>query len=314
MRFLIALFAFLGSSFSLIAQTNLVRDSSFEIYDTCNVTFWSIDSLTYWFNPTNGSPDLLTPCNTHGGFQTPSNYFGFQTPKTGISYIGFCPFSLNTPCREYLATKLRQKLANQRIYKIRFYLSMAEESFVSIDNIGILFTKDSIVPNGSTFTIDSIPQLITPNNVFLTDTSIWTMFEFYYTAVGYERFFTIGNFKDDSHTNYEGLYGATAGDSYYYIDDVSVRQLPDSDTSVYPVDSNIVSIPSILTESSSTWIIQHLPSHSNVMIFDELGRVIMKEDNYQNGFKFSGFPAASYFYKVQFPDGSIRKGKVIYLK
>jgi gliding motility-associated-like protein len=87
------------------------------------------------------------------------------------------------------------------------------------------------------------PQLVSAAHVYLRDTLNWTLISGNYIAQGGEKFITLGNFKDDLNTDTLRLNNLSS-ESYYYIDDVSVRPCD----SVYT--SSSLTIPNIFTPNN----------------------------------------------------------------
>jgi len=90
--------------------------------------------------------------------------------------------------------------------------------------------------------------------------------------------------------------------------------LPDSDSSGKPVGLTGLNPVTLLNGTNSTWQVQHLPAGTEAIICDELGRVILRTDNYQNDFSFQELPSACYFYKLQLSNGEMKGGKIIYVR
>ena len=128
---------------SLHAQTNLVRNSSFEMTNTCATgAYWGIDTLwfdnastyhtaQYWRSPNYESPDYYNSCQTDGfNLSIPGNWFGYQYPHTGNAYIGITTYSLNPvfnshgEFREYIQTQTTKKLEPGALYCGQFYISL----------------------------------------------------------------------------------------------------------------------------------------------------------------------------------------------
>jgi len=73
-------------------------------------------------------------------------------------------------------------------------------------------------------TLGYIPQIQLDTTALLLDTMEWSKISGVYTAVGNERFLTIGNFYADSQTDTLSHLGTWIL-GYYYIDDVSVYEI-----------------------------------------------------------------------------------------
>lgn len=315
-KIIFILFLFIGINSK--AQINLVRDSSFELTDTsCHPPSsvpWNIDCLYFWYNPTDFTPDYLSANNIIGGgfYATPKNSPGYQIPHSGIAYAGLDMFSTTqTPGNiENVATKLLQTLKKGKLYKINFYLSLADSSRWAIDNIGVLFTKDSIVWSTSDWNIDSIPQVVSPTGDFISDTVGWTKITMYYVANGYERYLTMGNFKISTNTNYIQISNTHTTDAYYYLDDVSVYQLPDTITPPPPVDTACsLKCNNLLLYGVNKLMFKQLLANTQINIYNSIGVLVYSSSNYQNDW----IPpeAGLYIYEAACSSGVQRRDKFV---
>jgi hypothetical protein len=96
--------------------------------------------------------------------------------------------------------------------------------------IGTYFSNDSLCYSSSQTTLPFTPQIENPLTNFITDKVNWTPISGQFTASGGEIFITIGNFYSGSYydsVGHGGLIWTGGGHpgTYYYIDDVSVREL-----------------------------------------------------------------------------------------
>jgi hypothetical protein len=208
------------------SQVNLVPNSSFE--DTLLISgqnFYLEHHITNW----NGGRGYFN-ANQVGSFgSVPSNDAGHQYPRTGNAYCGIYTYLKNTyPIRQYIQTKLNQKLVNNKKYKVSFYVSLGDTLHAFCNSIGAYFTADSsdIFIGG---VLNQIPQIQNSVHNNLSDKTNWTLVCDTFVANGNESWITICNFYNDSISNPVALdsvcsmpngWGCGA---YYYIDDVSVE-------------------------------------------------------------------------------------------
>jgi len=90
-RLIVIVVLLVASSFGLNAQ-NLVLNPSFEQIDTCYRDAFGGDHYIAknWTDPDDKSSDFFHPCAPNYFFgSVPDNTFGFQYPRTGLSYAGF---------------------------------------------------------------------------------------------------------------------------------------------------------------------------------------------------------------------------------
>ena len=127
--------------------------------------------------------------------------------------------------RDYLQGRLYQTFVSGKQYCVTFYTVLEESSDYAIANIG------AYLDNGGIDNTDSagcaapqtvyIPQV--ENTTIIYDTMHWVKIEGTFTAIGTEKFITIGNFRDKAHTNYVPYISLCGcGYAWYFIDDVSV--------------------------------------------------------------------------------------------
>lgn len=242
--------------FQLSRAQNLVADSSFEANSKVPVLLSSIGLNASWSSPSWGTTDLLCECGKKlkdkSEAQVPHNPFGTQKANTGKCYAGFYLFS-HADYREYLITQLNQPLIGGNKYELTMYISLADYSRAAIYRMGVVFLNAK--PN---YTSSDVIRNINPVNVPLknqvgTDTVNWHQIVVEYEAHGGEQFLLIGSFDiyDYDETNARPPKGVrtkinqrTDRDAYYYIDDVSLHQLPPPvvakfDTVVAPIIDTI---------------------------------------------------------------------------
>jgi len=128
-----------------------------------------------------------------------------------------------------MATSLSETLETDSFYLVEFYLSKSEKSIPACDCIDVwmLDSNNLVLPTplvDNSF-IEGNPQLHSPENVFLSDTINWMRLAWTYKATGNENMIIIGNFSTDEETSYIS-FPETHLASYYYIDDVTVKKIP----------------------------------------------------------------------------------------
>jgi len=192
------------------AQNNLVADPSMEIhyYVPHPIPNQYCDSLgiysTHWRSPNSKSPDYIHAniiCNFPWwpySASVPWNGRGWQWPKEGKAYYFLGTFSYfeshdTTRQNESIIGDLIQPLEAGKTYCLSFYLTQADVFNLTMDQIGIFFSKTDYYT--SLPTIDSIPQLVIRFGEFFTDTANWVLFSGKYTATGGEKYITFGTFE-----------------------------------------------------------------------------------------------------------------------
>lgn len=244
------------------AQTNYVLNGSFEYVTTCPNTMTNsgvspntFDPNKYpddWKKPTNGSADLISNCynaynpatNPNGPYVwTLDNIGGCQNPQEGQNYMGFAASGASIhggPFREMLQCTLSTAVAPNGLvagqcYTLEFWVSLADLSERATP-IHVNFSGGSAAPTqyatspGYFGTMNLVPNLITPT---VTNTTGWDHIVMPYTALGGEKYMTIGFFEDESSPNIitvtpnssscSSISNPRVSDyAYYYIDNVSL--------------------------------------------------------------------------------------------
>lgn len=243
--------------FEIKAQStfNLLIDSSFEKYNFLPESQYinKINTmLPFWYQPTTGTPDFFHTQSNHFMFTLPySKYFyslnnciNYQMPKSGNGVGGLIVSNVYDTIRkhknyyEYLQTKLAQPLNKNHHYFVRFYANRDHCSSMAVSNLGAYLSQDSIRNyngidslNFTDFKEKIVPQIYNKDFVVIEDTVNWTSVSGVLKAKGGERWLTIGRFNDLVYNeiiydtfNQFGVYFSSS--SYYYIDDVSVTEIP----------------------------------------------------------------------------------------
>jgi hypothetical protein len=72
-------------------------------------------------------------------------------------------------------------------------------------------------------------------------------------------------------------------------------------------------IPTLLT-NDQTFFITSLPENSSLTLYDSRGRLLYREENYQNEFSVINLNAGMYFYQLTLPDQTVQNGKFCVVK
>ncbi|HSH66244.1 MAG TPA: gliding motility-associated C-terminal domain-containing protein [Bacteroidia bacterium] len=270
--------------FTLIAQDNLVPNFSFENNSACPTGPDQLANTTDWYSCNAESPDYFNSCQlVPFSYGIPFTLNGYQQARTGQAFAGIHVFGETpSPRREYLQVKLNDVLKTDTDYKVTFYVNLANNSSVSITQLGAYFSTNAVSDTGS-LPLPFTPQILSPAGNYLTDTASWIQISGTYTASGGEQFITIGNFKDDNTTDTLQLTNAPIL-SYYFIDDISVTQFDSSPEA-----------PNVFTPNedgmNDDWVIRNLPKNSQIKIYDRWGVIVGGVENpegIQGTFKWDG--------------------------
>ncbi len=151
---------------------------------------------------------------------------GVEYPANGLTYAGIISFIKTSETKEYFYQQITTPLISGKSYYVSFFVSLADRVPYAIKNIGAYFSVSQPSASVSNTFIAANPQIIN-NNGFLTDTVGWTKIEGYFTALGGEKYISIGNFNSNANTDtlFVNSYNPHPGAldySYYYIDSVSL--------------------------------------------------------------------------------------------
>ena len=234
--FYILFFVFILNFFqykSSFAQTNLIFNNDFEVYDTCpsgpsNPADFEINHCLGWYAPTDsGTSDYFNACNTTS-VGVPVNFFGYQNAYSGNAYCGLFVYAIDfqgRQYREYIQSKLNQQLLAGKKYHLSFFVAFAGYSY-AISKIGATFSTTPI--NRTDYQpLVATPQVINTSG-FITDSVNWTKIEGTFFAQGGEDYITIGNFENSSTTDTLNVdpsiyqFGIVGDLSYYYVDGIEL--------------------------------------------------------------------------------------------
>ena len=220
------------------AQINFVKNPSFEQYSLCPnyydeakyCNFWiSIDTAWNppdWAHCKNGVPEYCNICATDYKVSVPYNTRFYHYPRTGDGMMQMQMYfnSADTAySRDYLQQHFSQTLFAGHQYNVCFYAVLERASHVAVNNLGVYFDDGTIDTTRYPSWTQSqyAPQIVDTN--IINDTLNWIKIEGTFFANGTEKFMTIGNFSNRSHTDttIASPY-STFAISWYLIDDVSV--------------------------------------------------------------------------------------------
>lgn len=238
------LLTFLFFSVSIIGQTNLVPNPSFETYTSCPTAFSQVHKAVPW-EATNGSSELFNQCGTATA-NAPNTAYGYQAARTGSAYAGqYFMNGYGTSNREYIQSPLSATLTTGSCYLVKFYVNSVNKIINYACNNFAAHLSVGGYTTGFTAATSYTPQVFLVNNPIVKDTLHWKEIGGIYTAVGGEDHITIGNFKDDAGTDTLKTNNGTISAAYYFIDDVSVQQITTPtwklrDTLIFSGDSVLI--------------------------------------------------------------------------
>ncbi|MCA6363420.1 MAG: hypothetical protein IM638_10310 [Bacteroidetes bacterium] len=194
-----------------------------------------------WYQTTKGTPDYFNSWqSSHVGFATKNA----RTGKGRMGIIaGVCHHSpaswliYQNGYSEYVSTRLTQPLEAGKTYCVRYYTALDRKSNFAAARMGALLTRDSmLMPEYEQQIWQQQPQVMNDSNRYITANMGWVMICDTFIAKGGEEFLTLGNFDfyrpRNIHKVNHKLHGGIRWSpmdkfAYYYIDDVSVTEVPD---------------------------------------------------------------------------------------
>lgn len=221
---------------------NVIANSSFEEFTFCPKNYFRYPNvfnqcLNNWYSPTKGTPDYFNDCSrSRSG--VPNNFAGVAEPLDGSGYVGFClatnPSLIHANInftQEYIATRLDYQLQKNKRYCIEFYISLADYSLYTINEIGIYFSKKKIKKR-TTKNLPYKPQILFKCDHINNDRS-WVKLSNVFIASGNEEFLAIGNFQKPYEIDYKKRNlcirkNKILNNAYYYIDAVTIYPLSDN--------------------------------------------------------------------------------------
>lgn len=204
---------------------NLVFNGSFETRSPTPLVVQSLNSAAGWISA-GGSPDFFDGTGINYGY-------GPQTAFDGVGFAGI----LNSPPTvggvnqtiqyEYLQTQLICELLPGMVYTLSLRVNLSDIAYRATDGLGMHLSADQSGnrPTGPSFLpITLTPSVANPTGNYITDKTNWVLFQGTYTAVGGERYLTIGNFSQSLALAIPPpSSGGWADFGYFFIDDVRVE-------------------------------------------------------------------------------------------
>jgi outer membrane protein OmpA-like peptidoglycan-associated protein len=290
---------------------NLVVNPGFEKYDKCPEDY-TPENLSHklvpgWTYPTRATPDYFNRCSPRN-VGVPKNFAGESQPHGGDGYMGAILSGTAESYREYIQGSLSAPMIQGKEYCIRFYFKLASYSRFAVDQMSLYFT-DMEIRNDINVNLSYTPQITNRIGLFLDNIDEWEEFCTVYTAVGNERFFVIGNFRNYDNTNYvvtdkNVVNLRNKAYAYYFFDDVIIS----------PLD-NCLNCPCVLHDFESRVIETHYtggqdPMSGKVSKIISDGRIrigllggtppyMVSWNNKMTGLELRNLPAGKYVYQAR---------------
>ena len=210
-----------NGTFTTRHPENVVANPGFENHPTINRSKTSFNKeVTSWL-PASGTPDFfITPAAARGG----------------IAFSGIRIYSISKDI-EYIQNKLNHRLLKDHKYCFSAYVKLGPSS-IATDAFGVYFSPNAI--QFKSIEDANIQPDLRLDKEFLTYKSRWMVLQCVYTANGTENWMALGSFKPIDSVKLFQLPGG--GDSYYYIDDVSLVPIGRDDECPCNIDGSSPSV------------------------------------------------------------------------
>ena len=258
---------------------NLISNPGFEskgnaAYTGTGFDYFQFFSVENWIAPTMGTSDYFF--KSQWGFNIdPNEYGGTVLPSEGIAFAGIIPWVKNREYREYLQGELNEIPQKGKTYRFSMKISTGNLCEKMVVELGVYFSGKRVVDKNTKFTINYNPQVKLDLGVLNANPEKWTSISGTFVADGTEKYFTIGNFNEDSATVLYSREGITNPMNwcYYYIDEVQLEEL----------NSNSITNAAVSVSSgSASFSDQVAPGKTLVShhIFFETNKAILKSEAY----------------------------------
>jgi len=154
-----------------------------------------------------------------------------------------------------IASELVEHLEKDKRYCLSYNLSLADVSKYATNNFGVHFSKREIYEEDADALIKS-DVILPSNNVVQKNMSTWTNVCVPFTAKGFEKFITIGNFHASNKTATEnmkkpkGISQNQMPMGYYYIDNFNLVEIG-RDSECTCAEEKLVEGPKIIYSKQS---------------------------------------------------------------
>ncbi len=308
------------------AQTNLVSNPSFE-YTTWDNTYITVLNFVDWITPPNGgsSPDgfknyALGNCIPGGCWGNQHTVGGDTYAFAGEKFVGGVAYYIqgtqqNT--REYIHQELNTELIAGHVYSIGMAIKFGSRMKYIIDSFG-MFISDTAI--GPTLTyplyglISATPQV--QLTLPLADSAEWTVLRSDYTALGGEKYITIGNFTPDSLLNISinplndpsDTHLFAKYSSYFFIDSVFIVDYDTTSSSASVAEiKNFLSF--ILYPNPASDFVKIEMKEGvrvdEIILFDVQGRKVRNFPSEERNLDIQGISTGEYFLHVKTEMGTV---------
>lgn len=312
-------FSFLFFLFSTLfcGSQNLVPNGDFELFTSCPTGAGQLNLANPWIDPTGATSDYFNSCAPIASTASvPNGTLGFwQNARSGSAYAGlFAMQNIGSEYREYIQIQLTNPMDTGLCYDVAFYVNLMNSVKKGCNNMGAYISKTAITASPPNV-LNYIPQILLTGNSPIIDTVNWIKISGIYTALGGEKYITIGNFNNDSSTVTQIIDAASPYDiAYYYIEDVSVKLCSGIGVSEYFESSPFALFPN--PNNGNMFLNYSIKPNdkASIKIYDAIGKLIQENnlDSSNNQLQInSKLNKGIYFYQIIINDQSVKNGRII---
>jgi outer membrane protein OmpA-like peptidoglycan-associated protein len=184
-----------------------------------------------WTTATSEKADLYSKNALYPEVGAPKNSMGTSNPKDGKNYAGISTFLVaSKDGRMYLTSGLDGYLEKDKKYCLSYSISLADGARFATNNLGFHFSKKPIYDEDKGVILKE--DVIYPqNNKVQSNSESWEDICVWFSATGFEKFVTIGNFTSSTRTVTQKVNipndfkGEPQNMGYYYIDDLRLVEI-----------------------------------------------------------------------------------------
>jgi len=214
-----------------LAAQNMVLNPGFESrQETVQNGLWMLAGDMFsgynvkgWSQPTNGSSDYFY--RNASGQTNITLYGGAHEPAGGSAFVGFINWLPGREYREYVTGELLQPLEKGKTYVFKMKICTGNICSHLVDELGVYFSAERFSDKSTEKTVRKTPQVKLDVRPMHDAPEEWIMVENIFVAQGGEKYFTFGNFLNDSNTTVKELREGQVFQeyAYYYADDIVVE-------------------------------------------------------------------------------------------
>jgi outer membrane protein OmpA-like peptidoglycan-associated protein len=227
LRFILVLFSCISLCSHTLAQTNLIPNPGFEKYNGKGLY---VPAAKPWKN-------IYTADYYHAPFKLRDDKK--VEAHGGKSFVGL---RFQTNYKEYVFVKLDSALKPGHHYTVEFWFCFGEWSTTALKSLGVCFSKKQLNQKQ----VEDTPAEFkseTGSKKGIISGYQWSKLTLSYTAIGGERFITIGNMAPKLNKDFKRIGKMfTPREAYYFMDDFSLSEEVHRDSTSTPKIDSLIAI------------------------------------------------------------------------